>query len=627
MSTDQDKVIRKLRAILSADVKGYSLLMSDDEAFTIRTLKEYRGIMSDLIKQHNGRVVDSPGDNVLAEFASVVDAVTCATEIQKVLKEKNKNLPDNRKLEFRIGVNIGDVVQDGDRIYGNGVNVAARIEGLSEPGGVSISRNAYGQIKDKLTFGYEYIGEHEVKNIKDPIRVYKVLLDSEDAGKLIGEEPRRPKKKWFLPVVVVAAIIATSIVWYFYQNTIKPEIEPALIENMAYPLPDKPSIAVLPFDNMTGDPEQEYFSDGVSEEIITALSKTDQLFVIARNSTFSYKDKPVKVKQIAEELGVRYVLEGSVRKSEDQVRITAQLIDAISGHHLWAERYDIEMKNIFSLQDEITLKIMSSLQVKLTEGEQARIWSKINNLDIVFKMNEALSLWRVGTMESHMRYGQIGQEIIDMAPESTVGYLILGWHHWFLAMNGISPDSIKKAFNLAQKVLSMDEFNASAHALLGSIFSAARQYEKAIAEGERSIELEPNGAMAHGLLGLTLLLASQYDEAIEYLNRGIRLNPFPAYWYFQHLGSCYSLKGQYEKALTFFEKALQRSPNNLETHLSLAAAYVLLERQDEAEAAAKKAIGIYHNFSVERYISAISIKNQADLKKFGDALRKAGLPE
>ena len=280
MSTDQNKVIRKLRAILSADVKGYSLLMSDDEAFTIRTLKEYRGIMSDLIKQHNGRVVDSPGDNVLAEFASVVDAVTCATEIQKVLKEKNKNLPDNRKLEFRIGVNIGDVVQDGDRIYGNGVNVAARIEGLSEPGGVSISRNAYGQIKDKLTFGYEYIGEHEVKNIKDPIRVYKVLLDSEDAGKLIGEEPRRPKKKWFLPVVVVAAIIATSIVWYFYQNTIKPEIEPALIENMAYPLPDKPSIAVLPFDNMSGDPEQDYIGDGLSENIISALSISSKLFVI-----------------------------------------------------------------------------------------------------------------------------------------------------------------------------------------------------------------------------------------------------------------------------------------------------------------------------------------------------------
>ena len=372
MPTDKEKVIRKLKAILSADVKGYSLLMADDEAFTIQTLKEYRDIMSTYIEQHNGRVVDAPGDNLLAEFSSAVDAVQCAVEIQKILKDKNDNLPNGKRLEFRIGVNIGDVVQDGDRIYGSGVNVAARIEGLSDPGGVCISRNTYGQIKDKLKLGYEYLGQHEVKNIKDPVRVYKVLLDPEDAGKLIGEKPEHLKKKWVLPIVIVTAILVTSIVWYFYQSTMKPGIEPASMENMALPLPDLPSIAVLPFDNMSGDPKQEFLSDGITENIITALSKVPRLFVIARNSTSTYKGKPVKVKQVSEELGVQYVLEGSVQRSADRIRITAQLIDALKGHHLWAERYDRDLTEIFALQDEITLKILKAIQVKLTEGETYR---------------------------------------------------------------------------------------------------------------------------------------------------------------------------------------------------------------------------------------------------------------
>ena len=347
---------RKLKAILSADVKGYSLLMADDEVHTIQTLKAYRSLMSDLIQQHSGRVVDNPGDNLLAEFSSAVDAVDCAVQIQKKLKKENVKFVKDRRLEFRIGINIGDVVQDGDRIYGSGVNVAARIEGLAEPGGVCVSRNAYDHIKDKLKFGYEYLGDHEVKNIKDPVRVYKVLIDPEDAGKLLGEKPGTAKKKRLLVVAVVAAIVVTSIIWYFIQSANKPEIEPASIEKMAYDLPEKPSIAVLPFVNMSGDPEQEYFSDGMTEDLITDLSKISDLFVIGRNSTFTYKGKPIKIRQVAEELGVRYVLEGSVRKIENTVRINAQLIDATTGGHLWSERFDEEMVNIFSLQDRILIR-------------------------------------------------------------------------------------------------------------------------------------------------------------------------------------------------------------------------------------------------------------------------------
>jgi len=318
-------------------------------------------------------VFSSPGDAIMAQFVSVVDAVKCAVEIQDKMEKANAEASEDRKMQFRIGINLGDVIENGDRIYGDGVNIAARIETLAEPGGVSISRNVFNNVHNKLKFGYEYQGEHQVKNISEPVKVYTVLTAPEYAGQSIGEPkaPKRLSKQSYISILVVLALVAAAAIWQLYPRA--PEIEPASVDKMAYPLPDKPSIAVLPFDNMSGDPEQEYFSDGITEDIITTLSKTDRLFVIARNSTFTYKDKPVKVKQVAEELGVRYVLEGSVRKSEDQVRITAQLIDAVAGHHLWAERYDRDLKDIFALQDEITLKIVTALQIKLIVGDQARM--------------------------------------------------------------------------------------------------------------------------------------------------------------------------------------------------------------------------------------------------------------
>ena len=333
MATQEVK--RKLTAILSADVKGYSRLMSEDEAGTIRRLNAYKEMMANFIQQHHGRVVDAPGDNLLAEFGSVVDAVQCALKIQKELKTRNEELPENRRMEFRIGINLGDVIEEGDKIYGDGVNIAARLESLSEAGGICISGTAYDQVENKLSLGYEYLGEQPVKNIAKPVRVYRVLVEPKAVAQRISE-------------------VASK-------------------ERMALPLPDKPSIAVLPFVNMSDDPKQEYFSDGMTDEIITALSKVPNLFVIARNSTFTYKGKAVKVKQVSEELGVRYVLEGSVRKAGHRIRINAQLIDALKGHHLWAERYDRELRDIFALQDEITMKIIIALQVELTAGEMAGI--------------------------------------------------------------------------------------------------------------------------------------------------------------------------------------------------------------------------------------------------------------
>jgi TolB-like protein/class 3 adenylate cyclase len=329
---------RKLAAILSADFKEYSRLMGEDEEATIHTLTGYRKIISDQVKQHEGRVVDSPGDNVLAEFASVVDALKCAVDAQKQIAEQNESLPENRKMEFRIGVNLGDVLEEGDRIYGDGVNVAARIESLADPGGICISRSAYDQVRKRLSLGYEYLGEHSVKNIDEPVRVYRVLTAPEYVGRVIGEKTAAGKKWRRLAYAAVACLIVVAgglIAWNIYLQK-SSRVDPADIEKMAFPLPDKPSIAVLPFYNMTGDDEKEYIADGITEEIITVLSKSPRLFVVSRSSTFTYKDKPAKVHEVSQELGVRYVLEGSIRKAGDKLRVTAQLIDAVKGYHLWA---------------------------------------------------------------------------------------------------------------------------------------------------------------------------------------------------------------------------------------------------------------------------------------------------
>ncbi len=427
---DQDKIKRKLTTILSADVKGYSRLMGEDEEWTLRTLNSYKGLIRNLVGEHRGRVVGSPGDNVLAEFASVVDAVECAVEIQQVLRAKNALLPEARKMEFRIGINLGDVIEEEDSIYGDGVNIAARLEGLAEAGGICISGSAYEQIENKIPLHYDYLGEHEVKNIAKPVRVYRARIDPEGVREEKGSRIKdKGKRKIAIGVIVALLIVAAAVaIWQFVLRPTSSKMEVASKEKMAFPLPDKPSIAVLPFVNLSGDPKQEFFSDGITEDIITALSKIPKLFVIARNSTFTYKGKPVKVKQVSEELGVRYVLEGSVQKSGDRVRITAQLIDALTGHHLWSERYDRDLKDLFALQDEVTMKILMAMQVKLTEGEQASLGEKHfsgkQGLDCYLKVLEAshyISLFSIagnntGSADRGGDYNEVAGESMGIYP-------------------------------------------------------------------------------------------------------------------------------------------------------------------------------------------------------------------
>ena len=622
---------RKLVAILSADVKGYSRLMEEDEEATIRTITEYRKIITEHVKQHEGRVVDSPGDNVLAEFASVVDALKCAVDTQKEITEQNESLTENRKMEFRIGINLGDVAEEGDRIYGDGVNVAARIESLADPGGICISRTAYDQVRKKLKLGYEYLGEHSVKNIDEPVRVYRVLTAPKNAGVVIGEKTvsgRKWRRLAFAAGICLIVVAGGLTAWNIYLQKSK-GVEPADINKMAFPLPDKPSIAVLPFDNLSGDPEQDYFSDGLSEEIITALSKVPRMFVIARNTTFTYKGQAVKVQQVAEELGVRYVLEGSIRKDENKIRITAQLIDATAGHHLWAERYDRDLKDIFALQDEITMKILSELELRLTDGEQALIYRRgTNNLQVYLKFLQAVHYVRNTNPEDNHKARKIIEDIISIEPNYAMAYGLLGETYmmdvWFGTTK--SPiDSLRKAASMLEKALYFDKSLGAPYAILGHINVLKRDWEKGISLGYKAIELEPNGANSHYHLGMGLNFADRSEEAIPILKKAIRLNPVASGLYVHHIAIAYRMMEKYDKAVEYGEKAVQRSPNYHFAHLNLAACYLLAGREEEARAEAKEVIRLNPGFSLDKFAKTVPLKNQEELKRFIAALRRSGL--
>jgi len=630
MTTQEVK--RKLTAILSADVKGYSRLMGADEEGTLRTLTAYREVMATFIQQHQGRVVNAPGDALLAEFESVVDAVKSAVEIQRELAKRNAELPTDRRMEYRIGINLGDVMVDGESIYGDGVNIAARLEGIADAGGICISGTVYDHVKNKLPLGYEYRGEQNVKNISGPVRVYRVLMEPEAVGKVIGEKKAKPRKwqKTALVVVgVLIVVVAAIAVWRLYLHPTRPPVEVASKEKMAFPLPDKPSIAVLPFVNMSGDSELEHFSDGITEEIITALSKTPKLFVIARNSTFTYKGKPVRVNQVAEDLGVQYVLEGSVRKATDRLRITAQLIDALTGHHLWAERYDREPKDIFVLQDEITLKILNSLHVKLTGGEEDRVYGKgTNNLEAYIKVLQGRDYyWRLNR-EGNITAKKLFEEAIALDPKYSAPYWLLGMTHvmdaWF-DWGKSKEDSLSRAMELAQKTISLNDLDSNAHGLLGAAYRMKGDHDKAIAEGKRAVELDPNSADAHVWLGIALNYADRAEEAIPLFEKAIRLNPFAHTWYFLHFGHSYRFLGRYDEAITVYQKAIQLSPKNLVAHLGLTCAYSLSGRDKEASAHAKEILRISPEFSLDRFAEKLPFKNQAEKERYINALRKAGL--
>jgi len=623
---------RKLTAILSADVKGYSRLMGENEEATIRTLATYKEEMARIIERYHGRVVDAPGDNVLAEFASVVDAVRSAVEIQEELKDRNKELPEDRRMAFRIGVNLGDVVEEENKLFGDGVNIAARLESLSEPGGICISGTAYDHVKNKLAFSYEYCGEQTVKNIKEPVRVYRILMEPGVKEVTPEKRDKRPWQRLALPLgVVLILVVAIFAVWRFYLRPTPPPREVASKEKMAFPLPDQPSIAVLPFTNMSNDKEQDYLADGLAEEIINGLSRCPHIVVIARNSTFVYKGKPVKVQQVAEDLGVRYVLEGSLRKTGDTVRITVQLIDALTGQHLFSERYDRQLKDLLVMQDEITMKILDAIQVKLTAGEDARLRAKgTTNLEAYLKLMQARQFIQMYNKESLALGRRLTEQALALDPHYAVAYATLckiQMNEVTLGVHKNSREALEQAVKLGEKAITLDDSNALAHAMLSMPYAWLHEYDKAIAEAEKAVSLDPNSAYAYHALASMLTWAGRPQEAIPFFKKSLRLSPIPIDTVtLINMGVAYRQLGQYEEAEAGLKKALQLyGADHLIAHLHLAATYAMMGREKDARAEAAEVLRIDPTFSMEALAKRLPFKDQKVADDYLSALRKAGL--
>jgi TolB-like protein/Flp pilus assembly protein TadD len=580
---------RRLTAILAADVAGYSQLMGTDEARTVSDLKAHQAVLLPMISEFSGRIIDTAGDGILAEFASAVRAVECAVAIQKTMAERNAPIDQARRMQFRIGINIGDVIGDEARIYGDGVNVAARLEALADPGGIMVSRTVHDQVRDKLSFDFEDRGEQTVKNIARPIGVYRVSL------------AESPPPATFKPTGA--------------------KTEPSTT--------NRPSIAVLPFANMSGDPEQEYFADGISEDIITGLSKLRWFFVIARNSSFAYRGKAVDVKRAARELDVRYVLEGSVRKGGNRVRITALLVDATTGNHIWADRYDGDLTDIFALQDEITEKVVAAIEPRLLEAEgirsQSRSTEDLGAWDVVMQANSLF--WRLTKTEGEAAIAMLKQAVErypDYAPAHSIlafAMLMSRWFGWTL----VAPQ-IEDAATLAARATELDDSDPWAHLTLGIVAHTRRRTDAAVQEYQRAIDLNSNFAAAYGYLGWTLAMAGRTDEAIAHLEQAIRMSPHdPQNAIFNNaLAVAYYLMARYSEAVSLAQKAVQQRDGLTAGHRIYIASLAQAGQVEEARSALRRLRELQPNISIawcEEHVPYPS----GPMAKFIEGIRKAGL--
>jgi len=622
---------RKLRAILSADVVGYSLLMADNELATVAILKSYKEIMTSVIQEHNGRVVDAPGDNLLAEFASALDAVNSAVEIQKMIGAKNAELPDSQQMQFRIGINIGDVIHEGDSIYGDGVNVAARIESLADPGGVCISRSVFDHVKKMQDFGFEYLGEQTVKNITEPVRIYKVLTAKEHAGRVIGEKRfvGRMSRRGALAVILALGIIAGGLFSYYLYLYQSGRIEPASIEKMVLPLPDKPSIAVLPFDNMSYDPKQEYFSDGITDEIITALAKIPDVLVIARDSTFVYKGKPVKIKQVSEDLGVHYVLDGGVRKEGDRIRINVQLIDAIKGYHVWAERYDGKLVDIFKLQDQFTRKIVAALAVKLTPEKERLVAGRgTKNVEAYDAYLQGLEHYFPQTSENLGKALPYLKKAVELDPDFAEGHATLAGAYFVILIRRYEKDlGISDVRSLLNRHLELAFKNPSFKAYYVDAWAKMfnGQADKALEQAEWAFALEPSNDRSCLAMGGALVHTGRSGEAIPFIEKAMRINPeYPAL-YLQWLGIAQFCEGQMQEAATTLERARARNPASAPYFLIAANEYLGRgEENPDILAEYLKIRGWPEALPLKTTMQYYPFKDQKDLDLLSEGLRKAG---
>ncbi len=573
---------RRLAAILAADVVGYSRLVHADEEGTLRTLSTYREVIDGLIAAHHGRVFGSAGDSVVAEFASPVEAVRCALEIQQELELRNAGLAEDRRMRFRIGVNLGDVVADNENLHGDGVNIAARLEELAEPGGVCVSGTVNDHLAGKLDFVLDDLGEQKLKNIARTVRVWR---------------------------------------WAGEGTAQSRDIHP--------PLPDKPSIAVLPFTNMSGEADQEYFADGITEDIITTLSKIPGLLVVARNSTYVYKGRSVDVKQVGAEQGVHFVLEGSTRTAGDRIRITAQLIDAATGHHLWADRYDRKVDDIFALQDEISIRIVTELQIELLEGEMARLsGSGTNEIEAWREQVRAVACTHVVTKESYNQARRHAERATEIDPDYASPLATLGWVHWLEGRLGwVDPRdvSITKAQDYAERALKLDPQNPEAHGVLGVVHMIEGRHDDSIARLVTGLDLSPSHANLTAYLSVSHTWNGESELGINLAEKAMRLSPIYPAWYSGAYGFALRRAGRYAEATRALKVYGKRQKGA--GHVDLAIIYVVTDQIEAARHEVEEILRYQPEFTIGKWAETQMYRDPTHLEHDISALRKLDLPQ
>jgi TolB-like protein/cytochrome c-type biogenesis protein CcmH/NrfG len=586
--------------------------------------------MSVLIEKYHGRVVDAPGDNILAEFGSSQEAVLCAIEIQGKLETENGKLPDNRRMNFRIGINLGDIIHKDDRIYGDGVNIAARIESLADPGGICISRGVYEHVEGKLDIGFADLGPHTVKNIRKPVRVFKILLRSDDNGKSVGTTTAKGLNRRLIiaAIIAVVAIIVGVVIWHLQTM---PKFEAASIDRMAYPLPDKPSVVVLPFETYSDDTKLNFFASGLTEDLTASLSRAPDLFVISRNSAATYKGRPIDVKKVAEELGIQYLLEGSVQKAGEKLRITIKLVDALNGRHLLAERFDRLANDIFALQDEIVKNVIVELQVELTQGAAARVASRgTNNLEAWLLRIEAHGEFIKFTREGMIRARELYEAAHKADPDWSRPLAGLASIDWYEAKQGWSTsreESIQSGIQLARRAIQMDPDSPLGYQTLGNLYALTGQGERAIELRRKAAELAPNDLVAVAGLATRLKDFGGEQEAVDLFEQSMRLSPKHPWWVPYAYAVSLHLVGRKEEAIQSFKKAIDLNPNHILPKAFLAAVYADLGQIDEAKAIADEVKRLDPKFSASRLMQSHTLHDPVKDDKFKNLMQQAGLPE
>ena len=582
---------RKLAAILHADVVGFSRLMGEDEAGTHQTLSKLRGAVDPLITAHGGRIVGTAGDSLLADFPSVVDALSCAVEMQRASRAVNDPAPLERRLELRIGVNLGDVIVDGDDIFGDGVNIAARLEALAQPGTVCISQTVYDQVRNKLDLDYRPLGAHRVKNIAEPVRAYAV------GGSVAVPRPRGGRRTLVAVAGPAALVVAGLIGWALYTGAgwellgLGSAPKPVDVATLATPvrLAGRPSVAVLPFKNLSGDPGQDFFSDGITEDVISALGRFSNLLVAAKSASFQFKGRSLAPAEIGRLVDVRYLLEGSIRRAGDRIRVNVELTEAAAGLHVWSETYDAEVKDIFAVQDDIARRVVGAAAVKLTRFERERVLTKpTENLAAYEYVLRGRDFLAHPTREQNDEAQKMFQRAIDLDPSYAAAYAALGGAYYETVVSGwteFREDEVERAESLAQKSLALDPATTSAYRLLSNVNMYRRRYDLALGQVDRALEINPSDAESYFQRGNILVWAGRAEEAMPWLEGALRFDRAHALTS-QDLCIAYYFLRRYGEAVEAGDRALARSPGRsiqTETHPFLAAAYAQIGRDQDAE--------------------------------------------